>query len=144
MIVNRTVDPAQKTSPALLSIYLRTTSSTPARKTPASPAGLRSTTDGSSPAPAPLEGETVVSIDMSSMKCDAIMAELVAKTGARPAPAPTSHEEAEKAELEALEAQAEVDREIVRKFRIEEKKQKLALDKVKREAADMKAASQEL
>ncbi|TLS24278.1 hypothetical protein PpBr36_08022 [Pyricularia pennisetigena] len=153
MILNRFPDTPEQPRPALLSIYLRTptTSTTAAATTssrkasqPQQIADLKSATDGSSPAPAPLEDETVVTIDATKLKAKAILRELLVKTGAKPAPGPTAQELAEKAELDALEAQAEVDRQVQIKFREQQQLEKAALDKVKREAAEMKAAAKEM
>lgn len=151
MILNRFPDTPEQPKPALLSIYLRTpstptTSTTPSRKAsqPQQIADLKSATDGSSPAPAPLQDETVVTIDATHLKAKAILKELLVKTGATPAPGPTAQELAEKAELDALEAQSEVDRQVQIKFREQQKLEKAALDKVKREAAEMKAAAKEM
>ncbi|TLD28983.1 hypothetical protein PspLS_03131 [Pyricularia sp. CBS 133598] len=152
MILNRLPENTEKSKPALLSIYLRTpttstTATTTSRKASSQPqqiAEMKSATDGSSPAPAPLEGETVVTIDATNLKSKTILKELLAKTGAKLAPGPTPQERAEKAELDALDAQAEVDRQVQIKFREQQQLEKAALDKVKREAAEMKAAAKEM
>ncbi|KAI6382616.1 hypothetical protein MCOR25_000617 [Pyricularia grisea] len=152
MILNRLPDTPEDPKPALLSIYLRTptttttTTTTPSRKAsqPQQIAEMKSATDGSSPAPPPLEDETVVTIDATKLKAKAILKQLLVKTGAKPAPGPTAQELAEKAELDAMVAQAEVDRQVQIKFREQQQLEKAALDRVKREAAEMKAAAKEM
>lgn len=165
MIINRTPEPDK---PATMSIYLRqsapgsskkkgaskpaTTTTTTTATTPKSPeaatadtaeakqAASRSAWDGSAQPPPPVEGERVVTIDMTHMHSTAILAELVTKTGAVAAK-PSSEEAEDMAALAEVKKQGDADRKLVLEYVQGQKRQKALLERARREADAIKAAN---
>ncbi|KAL8313431.1 hypothetical protein RB597_006079 [Gaeumannomyces tritici] len=103
-------------------------------------AASRSAWDGSAAAPPPVEGERVVTIDMTHMRSEAILAELVTKTGAVPA-RPGPEDDDEMAELAAVKRQGAADREQVEAFVRKQKREKALLERARKEADAIKAAN---
>ncbi|KAH8888186.1 hypothetical protein GQ53DRAFT_749108 [Thozetella sp. PMI_491] len=125
MIVNRR---RGTPGPATMTLYFRkeggaATVATPTQQTPSS-------FEGASPAPAPVEGERTVTIDMKQMHSGVILKEFLEKTGAVPV-APTPQDEAEVRQMEDLKQRSPVDRARVKK----------TLDQQRAELAFMKAAT---
>ncbi|KAL8409400.1 hypothetical protein RB594_007723 [Gaeumannomyces avenae] len=103
-------------------------------------AASRSAWDGSAAAPPPVEGERVVTIDMTHMRSEAILAELVTKTGAVPAK-PGPEDDDDMAELAAVKRQGAADREQVEAFVRKQKREKALLERARKEADAIKAAN---
>ncbi|KAL8381054.1 hypothetical protein RB595_005377 [Gaeumannomyces hyphopodioides] len=103
-------------------------------------AASRSAWDGSAGAPPPVEGERVVTIDMTHMRSDAILAELVTKTGAVPA-RPSPDEDEDMAELAAVRRQGAEDRTLVADFIQKQRREKALLERARKEADAIKAAN---
>ncbi|KLU91887.1 hypothetical protein MAPG_10836 [Magnaporthiopsis poae ATCC 64411] len=166
MIVNRT---SEADKPATMSIYLRQSaagsskkkgggsnkpaatttattkpSATEATTTPdtaeAKQAASRSAWDGTAQPPPPVDGERVVTIDMTHMHSTAILAELVTKTGAVAAK-PNLDEAEDMAALADVKKQGEADRKLVLEYVQGQKRQKALLERARREADAIKAAN---
>ncbi|KAH9883947.1 50S ribosomal protein mrp49 [Xylariomycetidae sp. FL2044] len=153
MIVNRSADQA---SPARMSIYFRQTSSSSsddnttttnnatAAAAAAAAAPTRafvplaqqpaSSTAGEHPAPAPDDGERVVTIEMKGVHSELILSEFLAKTGAVPQ-SPSPDELAELRQIEDREEKAALDRAIMKKF-IDDKRREEDMLKVARQEAE--------
>lgn len=97
-----------------------------------------SSTDGSTPAPEATAGETVVKINMRHVMSGDIWKQFVAKTGATMVePSAADVEEMER--LGALEAQAEVDRQVQKVYRDKLKQEKQMLERARQEADALKS-----
>ncbi|KAH7040090.1 CI-B8 domain-containing protein [Microdochium trichocladiopsis] len=165
MIVNRS---AKQDGPATMSIYFRqptataeennsssSSTATSSSGTTATPkktilTGLstlplaqqpRSSVTGEFPAPAPSEGEHVVTIDMKNVHSDRILEEFLAKTGARLV-RPTADEEVEMRQVQERVERGNADRIIVKAFEDEKRKKQAMLEKIKKEADAIKASNQ--
>jgi len=134
MIVNRHKD---QSAPATLSIYFRKPGATITKGTPTPP----SATDGSSKAPPPSEGESVVTIDMKNRHSDVILQEFLEKTKAQLLK-PTPQDEQELLDAKQREEQGAIDRERNRKRLEEEKREKALMAAAQAEAAAIRAAAQ--
>jgi large subunit ribosomal protein MRP49 len=129
MIVNRT---ANQEGPAVMSIFM---SDNPQTLEPPvmTPSTLRGAITG---APEPVEGETVVRIDMKAVRSEAILKEFMDTTGAVPV-RPTPEEEQQLLELEDREAASEVDRQVQAKFRAAERQEKRMLEAARQSLSAM-------
>lgn len=92
------------------------------------------------PAPAPDEGERVVTIDMKNVHSDKILSEFLAKTGATVIH-PSPDEQAEMRQIEERKEHAAVDRAIVKKYIDEKRQAERMLAIAKQEAEAIKAAA---
>lgn len=137
MIVNRTQN---NDGPATMSIYFRQQSSSASDQQASRPQPPASQADGSAKAPAPAEGERVVTIDMKRQHSDAILADFLTKTGAVPV-VPTPQEEAELRDVQELKERAAVDREVMRKHLEAERREAALMKQARNEAAAMKQNS---
>ncbi|XXG97690.1 hypothetical protein Hte_003997 [Hypoxylon texense] len=151
MLVNRTAD---QSAAAKMSIYFRQaslSSSSSSSGTPSAPASKlsslplaqqpRSSIENEHPAPAPEEGERVVTIDMKNVHSDAILAEFLAKTGAAPVH-PTPAELAEMRQVEERAERAAVDRAIRKKYLDDVRREERMLAVARQEAEAIKMANQ--
>lgn len=99
---------------------------------------IGSSTEGSTPAPEARSGETVVKINLRGVLSDVIWKQFVSKTGATPVePSAADVEEMER--LGALEAQAEVDRQVQKAYRDKLKQEKQMLERARQEADALKS-----
>ncbi|KAL0940970.1 mitochondrial 54S ribosomal protein mL61 [Colletotrichum truncatum] len=128
MIVNRK---SNNEGAAVMSVYFNT-GATPLD--PSTLPQLPSSAIDQSKAPAPVEGERVVKIDMKNKRSEEILERFLAETEANPV-RPTPEEEAEMKEIEALRIKSEKDRQLVAKIRDEAKKEKAMLDKARAEVS---------
>ncbi|OLN91943.1 54S ribosomal protein MRP49, mitochondrial [Colletotrichum chlorophyti] len=127
MIVNRKDN---NEGAAVMSVYFSTTD------TPIDPATLPqppSSAIDNSKAPAPIEGERVVTIDMKNRHSEEILESFLSHTKAE-AVLPGPEEENEIKAAEELRIQSEKDRKRVRKIIEEEKKEKAMLARARAEA----------
>ncbi len=130
MIVNRTTD---QSGPAAMTIYLRKPDG--AASTAAS--HLSSSTVGQSKAPEPAADEEAIAIDMKHRPSDAILADLLATTGAVPV-APTPQEEEEMREVEERQARGDVDRVVMRRHLEEQRREEARLAQARNEATALR------
>ncbi len=137
MIVNRTADTS---SPATLTIYIRnhglltTESSQGVHDSQPSSSFV-----GASKASQPTAQERTVEIDMKGLHSDAILQELLSKTGAVSV-APTPQEEVEIREVEERTERAKVDRDVMARYLFAQRREAAILAQAKSEAAAMKQA----
>lgn len=133
MIVNRTSDQA---GPATMTIYFR--QSAASSSSPVTPEMQPSSSaTGQSKAVEPSGDERVVTIDMKGQHSDAILREFVTKTGAVPV-SPTPVEEAEMRDIEERTERAVVDREVMRRYLVAERREKALMSQAKTDVAAMK------
>lgn len=145
MLINRSENQA---GPATMSIYFRqaSASSDPSSTTEAvrnmAPLAQQphSSIKNEHPAPAPDEGERVVTIDMKNVHSDKILSEFLAKTGATVIH-PSPDEQAEMRQIEERKEHAAVDRAIVKKYIDEKRQAERMLAIAKQEAEAIKAAA---
>ncbi|EMR66447.1 putative 50s ribosomal protein mrp49 protein [Eutypa lata UCREL1] len=155
MLVNRSENQA---GPATMSIYFRQSAAVAAAagaaattqggKTTtaammATPLAQQphSSTTGECPAPAPGEGERVVTIDMKNRHSDAILEEFMEKTGAT-VMAPTPDEEVEMRQVEELTERAVFDRAIMKKYIDDKRREERMLAQARQEAEAIRLANQ--
>ncbi|KAI1161238.1 hypothetical protein F5B18DRAFT_653822 [Nemania serpens] len=93
------------------------------------------------PAPAPDEGERVVTIDMKNVHSDKILSDFIVKTGATVIHA-SPDEQVEMRQIEERVEHAAVDRAIVKKFIDDKRREERMLALVRQEAEAIKAANQ--
>lgn len=133
MVVNRTDN---QEGPATLSLYFRESGATLKSDTPQP----SSAADGYSKAPAPAEGERVVTIDMKNRRSEAILKEFMDKSGAVPVTA-SPQDEADLLQARALEERGAVDRERLRRQNEETKREKAMIAHAQSEAAAIRTAA---
>lgn len=133
MVVNRSTN---QEGPATLTLYFREPGAAFTSDIPQP----SSSTEGSSKAPAPAEGERVVTIDMKNRLSDAILKEFIDKSGAV-AVKPTPQDEIDLRNVEEWEAQGEVDGARVKARNELIKREKRMLAAAHSEAAAIKAAA---
>ncbi|RYP08379.1 hypothetical protein DL764_001948 [Monosporascus ibericus] len=146
MLVNRSEN---QSGPATMSIYFRQTA-TGAGLVAAAAAARNmvplaqqphSSTTGECPAPAPEEGERVVTIDMKNRHSQAIYDEFMQKTGATVV-APTPDEQVEMQQIEELREKAAVDRAIMKKYIDDKRREERMLAQARQEAEAIRMANQ--
>lgn len=125
-----------------MSIYFRQ-SAAAASKSAALPLAQQphSSTENETPAPAPEEGERVVTIEMKNQHSDAILAEFLHKTGATLIH-PTADERSEMVQVEELKERGAVDRAIMKKWHDEKRAEERMLSRAKEEAEAIRLANQ--
>ena len=155
MLVNRFADQEQ---PATMSIYFRQTAADDAAAAAAAKGGKggaaaaaamavplaqqpHSSTKGECPAPAPAEGERVVTIDMKNVHSDAILDEFLQKTGAVTVH-PTPDELVEMRQIEELRERANVDRAIMKKWTDDRRREERMLAQARQEAEAIRLSNQ--
>lgn len=157
MLVNRSENQA---GPATMSIYFRQSAAVAAAGAAATTQGGKTTTaaaaammatplaqqphsstTGECPAPAPGEGERVVTIDMKNRHSDAILEEFMEKTGAT-VMAPTPDEEVEMRQVEELTERAVFDRAIMKKYIDDKRREERMLAQARQEAEAIRLANQ--
>ncbi|KAK4115582.1 hypothetical protein N656DRAFT_842426 [Canariomyces notabilis] len=131
MIVNRTED---QEGPAKMTLYFREAGATLRSDIPQP----SSSTEGFAKAPAPVEGERAVTIEMKGRRSEAILKEFMDKTGAMEVQ-PTPQDEMQLQEAEELEARSKIDRERVRALIEGRKREKAMLAAAHAESAALKA-----
>ncbi|KAL1855714.1 hypothetical protein Daus18300_010997 [Diaporthe australafricana] len=151
MIVNRTHD---QQGPSTLKIYMSgdapaepqqaqiegPTGAAPKRAVVATEAWstIASSSVGAAKAPAPGEGETLVTINMKNVKSDEILRQFLEKTGARDVePSPEDMEEMMR--LQELEERATHDRGVQTRYRQKIQSEKTLLERARKEADALKA-----
>ncbi|KAI1111398.1 hypothetical protein F5Y14DRAFT_454046 [Nemania sp. NC0429] len=92
------------------------------------------------PAPAPDEGERVVTIDMKNIHSDTILSEFLAKTGATVIH-PSPDEKSEMRQIQERTEHAAVDRAIVKKFIDDKRRAERTLALAREEAEAIRAAN---
>lgn len=132
MIVNRT---RNQEGPATLTLYFREPGATLKSDIPQP----SSSTDGYAKAPAPAEGERVVTIDLKNRHSDAILKDFMDKSGAVPV-TPTPQDEAERREIEEIKVRSAIDRERIRKMNEAIKREKAMIAQAHSEAAAIRAS----
>lgn len=132
MVVNRIED---QEGPAMLTLYFREPGATLRSDVPQP----SSSTEGFCKAPAPAEGERAVTIDMKNRHSTAILKEFMDKSGAVRIKT-TPQDEATLAEVEEREANAVVDREMIRKQNEEVRRERRMIAAAHSEAAAIRAA----
>ncbi|KAK4235612.1 CI-B8 domain-containing protein [Achaetomium macrosporum] len=132
MVVNRTTD---NNGPATLTLYFREPGATLASDMPMP----SSSNEGFAKAPAPAQGERVVTIDMKHRRSEAILKEFMDKSGAV-AVKPTPQDELELREAEEREARGAIDRERIRKMYEEAKRERAMIAQAQSEAAAIRAS----
>ncbi|KAI1841975.1 hypothetical protein JX265_003022 [Neoarthrinium moseri] len=139
MLINRHTN---QSGPATMSIYFRQSAAT-ASKAAALPIQRQphSSTTNETPAPAPEEGEKVVTIEMKNQHSDAILADFLQKTGATLIH-PTADERSEMVQLEELSERAVADRAINKRFLDEKRREERIMARAMEEAAAIKMANQ--
>ncbi|KAL2259420.1 hypothetical protein VTK26DRAFT_6913 [Humicola hyalothermophila] len=133
MVVNRV---PVKDGPATLTLYFREAGATLPSDIPQPSSSWK----GHSKAPAPVEGERIVTINMKHRRSEAILKEFMDKTGAVQLE-PTPQDEADIYHAKKLEEIGAVDRERVRKETEAAKYEKKMLQQAQSEAAAIRAAS---
>jgi large subunit ribosomal protein MRP49 len=140
MLINRHTNQA---GPATMSIYFRQSGAASGK--PQNPVPLarqpHSSTKNETPAPAPEEGERVVTIDMKNQHSDAILAEFLQKTGATVVQ-PTAEDRTEMVQIEELKERGAVDRVIMKRYLDDKRREERMLARAKEEAEAIKAANQ--
>lgn len=148
MIVNRVRDQA---SPATLTIYMsspppQSPSAFEAIKGPIKKpvplsgpwATIASSTEGTAPAPPPVDGETVITINMKNVESHDILKQFLQRTGAREV-VPSDEDASEIKRLSDLEQQSEIDRAVQKAFRDNIQQEKKMLERARQEANALKA-----
>ncbi|KAK3315266.1 hypothetical protein B0H66DRAFT_564897 [Apodospora peruviana] len=135
MIVNRT--PETDTKP-IMTLYFRDNTVPAPAKLDETP--ILSATHGHSKAPAPKPWEKTVTIDMKDVHSEKILRDFMETTGAVQV-MPTEQERQDMVEVEERRRKSEIDAEIGRKRREEEKREKRMLAQARSEAAAIKAAA---
>ncbi len=133
MVVNRTTD---QEGPAKLTLYFREPGATLKSDTPQP----SSSAGGLAKAPKPAEGERIVTIEMKNRHSDAILKELMEKSGAVPV-APTAQDEADMLDAKDLEEKGVIDRERIKKLNDAARREKALIAQAHSEAAAIKAAA---
>ncbi|KAH6656408.1 CI-B8 domain-containing protein [Truncatella angustata] len=141
MLINRHTD---QSASATMSIYFRQSEAEAAVLKP-NPLPLaqqpHSSTTNETPAPAPEEGERVVTIEMKNQHSDAILAEFLHKTGATLIH-PTAEERSEMVQIEELREKGAVDRAIMKKWLDTKRAEERMLSRAKEEAEAIRLANQ--
>jgi large subunit ribosomal protein MRP49 len=132
MVVNRTRD---QEGPATLTLYFREPGASLQSDVPQP----SSSTEGLAKAPAPAEGERIVTIDMKNRRSEAILKEFLDKSGAV-AVKTSPQDEVLIREIADREAQAAIDREVMRKRNEEIKREQRRLAQAQSEAAAIREA----
>lgn len=146
MLINRHTN---QSAPATMSIYFRQTvpesaadgakqhqqNTVPLAQQP------HSSTANETPAPAPEEGEHVVTIDMKNQHSESILAEFLQKTGATLVQ-PSPEDRTEMVQIEELQERAAVDRVIMKRWLDDKRREERMLARAKEEAEAIKAANQ--
>jgi large subunit ribosomal protein MRP49 len=140
MLINRH---SNQSGPAVMSIYFRQSAAAhPSRHQPLPLARQpHSSTTNETPAPAPEEGERIVTIEMKNQHSDAILAEFLHKTGATQIH-PTAEERSEMVQIEELREKAAVDRAIVKKWFDAKRAEERMIARAKEEAEAIRLANQ--
>ncbi|KAK6083590.1 hypothetical protein SCUP234_02275 [Seiridium cupressi] len=139
MLINRHTNQA---GPATMSVYFRQSAAATSKHPPLPLAQQpHSSTTGETPAPAPEEGERVVTIEMKNQHSDAILAEFLHKTGATLIH-PTAEERSEMVQVEELKERGAVDRAIMKKWLDTKRAEERMLAKAKEEAEAIRLANQ--
>ncbi|RYP89374.1 hypothetical protein DL770_004436 [Monosporascus sp. CRB-9-2] len=144
MLVNRSEN---QSGPATMSIYFRQTATgaglvaAAARNMVPLAQQPHSSTTGECPAPAPEEGERVVTIDMKNRHSEAIYDEFMQKTGATVV-TPTPDEQVEMQQIEELREKAAVDRAIMKKYIDDKRREERMLAQARQEAEAIRMANQ--
>ncbi|KAF7531190.1 hypothetical protein G7054_g9107 [Neopestalotiopsis clavispora] len=134
---------SNQSGPAVMSIYFRQSAAAhPSRHQPLPLARQpHSSTTNETPAPAPEEGERIVTIEMKNQHSDAILAEFLHKTGATQIH-PMAEERSEMVQIEELREKAAVDRAIVKKWFDAKRAEERMIARAKEEAEAIRLANQ--
>ena len=132
MVVNRTKD---QEGPATMTLYFRDVDATLKSDIPQPSSSFQ----GHSKAPAPAEGERVVTINMKNRRSEAILKEFMEKTGAT-ALKPTEQDEADLADAKEIAERSVVDRARIKKQNEAAKREKAMIAQAHSEAAAIRAS----
>ncbi|KAI0137407.1 50S ribosomal protein mrp49 [Xylariales sp. AK1849] len=138
MLINRHTN---QSAPATMSIYFRQSAAPASKNILPLAQQPHSSTTNETPAPAPEEGERVVTIEMKNQHSDTILNEFLQKTGATPVH-PTAEERSEMVQVEELKERAAVDRAIMKKFHDNKRREERMLAQARQEAEAIKLANQ--
>ncbi|KAH8677496.1 CI-B8 domain-containing protein [Xylariales sp. PMI_506] len=137
MIINRHTNQA---GPAVMSIYFRQGGASPSKNMLPLAQQPHSSTKNETPAPAPEEGERIVTINMKNVHSDTILAEFLQKTGATLIE-PTPEDRTQMVQIREREEKAAVDRAIMKKYMDNKRMEERILAQAKKEAEAIKLAN---